>query len=197
MFRRHADPDARVPPGQHLTRGWPVLHTGPVPTFDPATWRFRVDGAVERALDLAWDELRALPPVRLTADLHCVTGWSKLDVAWEGVAFRAIADLAGPLPGATHALVHAPFAYSANVPLAALLDDGVLLAWAAQGKPLEPNHGGPLRLVVPKRYGWKSVKWVERIEVLTRDARGFWEQRGYHTDADPFREERYSWQEGD
>lgn len=185
----------RVPPGQHLTRGWPVLHTGPVPRFDPATWRFRCTGAVEEPQTWTWEGLRAFPAVRHTTDFHCVTGWSKLDVTWEGVAFAEIARRCRPLGGATHALVKAPYGYDANVPLAALAGDDVLFAWEANGKPLEPKHGGPLRLVVPKLYGWKSVKWAEEVELLTADARGFWEQRGYHNRADPWREERYAWQE--
>jgi DMSO/TMAO reductase YedYZ molybdopterin-dependent catalytic subunit len=190
------DPAARTPPGQHLTRGWPVLHSETIPSFDPATWRFRVDGAVERPTDWGWAEFRALPTVSLTSDFHCVTGWSKLDNAWEGVSFREIAERVRPLPAASHVLVEAPSGYTANLPLDALLEDDVLLAWAHDGQPLPPDHGGPLRLVVPKRYGWKSVKWAVRARFLDRDARGYWEERGYHNDADPWLEQRYSWQEG-
>jgi DMSO/TMAO reductase YedYZ molybdopterin-dependent catalytic subunit len=189
------DPAARTPPGQHLTRGWPVLHSETIPSFDPATWRFRVDGAVERPTDWGWAEFRALPTVSLTSDFHCVTGWSKLDNAWEGVSFREIAERVRPLPAASHVLVEAPSGYAANLPLDALLEDDVLLAWAHDGQPLPPDHGGPLRLVVPKRYGWKSVKWAVRARFLDRDARGYWEERGYHNDADPWLEQRYSWQE--
>jgi DMSO/TMAO reductase YedYZ molybdopterin-dependent catalytic subunit len=189
------DPAARTPPGQHLTRGWPVLHSETIPSFDPATWRFRVDGAVERPTDWGWAEFRALPTVSLTSDFHCVTGWSKLDNAWEGVSFREIAERVRPLPAASHVLVEAPSGYTANLPLDALLEDDVLLAWAHDGQPLPPDHGGPLRLVVPKRYGWKSVKWAVRARFLDRDARGYWEERGYHNDADPWLEQRYSWQE--
>jgi DMSO/TMAO reductase YedYZ molybdopterin-dependent catalytic subunit len=189
------DPAARTPPGQHLTRGWPVLHSETIPSFDPATWRFRVDGAVERPTDWGWAEFRALPTVSLTSDFHCVTGWSKLDNAWEGVSFREIAERVRPLPAASHVLVEAPSGYAANLPLDALLEDDVLLAWAHDGQPLPPDHGGPLRLVVPKRYGWKSVKWAVRARFLGGDARGYWEERGYHNDADPWLEQRYSWQE--
>jgi DMSO/TMAO reductase YedYZ molybdopterin-dependent catalytic subunit len=189
------DPAARTPPGQHLTRGWPVLHSETIPSFDPATWRFRVDGAVERPTDWGWAEFRALPTVSLTSDFHCVTGWSKLDNAWEGVSFREIAERVRPLPAASHVLVEAPSGYTANLPLDALLEDDVLLAWAHDGQPLPPDHGGPLRLVVPKRYGWKSVKWAVRARFLGGDARGYWEERGYHNDADPWLEQRYSWQE--
>jgi DMSO/TMAO reductase YedYZ molybdopterin-dependent catalytic subunit len=186
---------ARVPPGQHLTRGWPVLHAEGIPPFDPATWRFRVTGEVERSLDLGWDELRALPSVTLTSDVHCVTGWTKLDNAWEGVAFREIADRAGPTAAATHVLVEAPSGYTANLPLEVVLDDDVLFAWSHDGAPLPPEHGGPLRLVVPKRYFWKSVKWAVGLRFLDRDVRGYWEERGYHNNAEPWAEERYAWQE--
>lgn len=199
MFHEEArmtqDEAGRVPPGQHLTKGWPVLSASAVPPFDPSKWRFRVEGLVEHSLDLTWDEFRALPSITVTADFHCVTGWSKLDNTWEGVSFRQIADRAGVLEAATHVSAKAPYGYDANLPLDALLDDDVLFAWSHDGTPLEPKHGGPLRLVVPKRYAWKSVKWVNAIGFLDHDERGFWEVRGYHNDAFPFQEQRYSWQE--
>jgi DMSO/TMAO reductase YedYZ molybdopterin-dependent catalytic subunit len=191
-----ADPAARTPPGQHLTRGWPILHAESIPPFDPATWRFRVDGEVEQPVDWSWEEFRALPSATLTSDFHCVTGWSKLDNEWEGVRFRDVAERARPRPSASHALVEAPSGYTANLPLDALTDDDVLFAWSHNGEPLPPEHGGPLRLVVPKRYGWKSVKWAVRVRFLDRDVRGYWEERGYHNEADPWLEQRYSWQEG-
>jgi DMSO/TMAO reductase YedYZ molybdopterin-dependent catalytic subunit len=191
-----ADPAARTPPGQHLTRGWPVLHAEGIPPFDPATWRFRADGGVEEPLEWSWDGFRALPAVTLTSDFHCVTGWSKLDTTWEGPRFRELADRVRPRPSVSHVLVEAPSGYTANLPLEALLDEDVLLAWSHNGEPLPPEHGGPLRLVVPKRYGWKSVKWAVRAQFLDRDVRGYWEERGYHNDADPWLEQRYSWQEG-
>jgi len=187
--------DERIPPGQHLTRGWPVLHEGPIPRFDPATWRFRCFGLVEREIEWTWDEFTSFPRTQLTSDFHCVTAWSKLDNTWEGVPFREIYARADVSPAATHALVHAPFGYSANLPLDALLDDDVVFAFTHDGKPLEPKHGGPMRLVVPKRYAWKSVKWADGIEFLDHNERGFWEVRGYHNDAFPFEEQRYSWQE--
>lgn len=195
---RTADEDLarRTPPGQHLTKGWPILHAGPVPAFDPATWRFRCFGAVEQETEWSWEEFRALPSVTVTADMHCVTGWSRLDNRWEGVPFREVHGRARVSPDATHALVHAPYGYTANLPLEALLDHDVLLAWAHDGEPLPPEHGGPLRLVVPKRYAWKSVKWANGVQFLERNARGYWEERGYHNEADPWREERYAWQEG-
>jgi DMSO/TMAO reductase YedYZ molybdopterin-dependent catalytic subunit len=187
---------ARVPPGQHLTRGWPVLHAEGIPPFDPATWRFRVTGEVERPAEWTWDAFRALPAASVTSDIHCVTGWSKLDNAWEGVPFRTVAELVGPKPAASHALVEAPSGYTANLPLDVLLDDDVLFAWAHDGEPLPPEHGGPMRLVVPKRYFWKSVKWASGMRFLDRDVRGYWEERGYHNLAEPWAEQRYAWQEG-
>jgi DMSO/TMAO reductase YedYZ molybdopterin-dependent catalytic subunit len=191
-----ADPAARTPPGQHLTRGWPILHAESIPPFDPATWRFRVDGEVDQPVDWSWEEFRALPTATLTSDFHCVTGWSKLDNEWEGVRFREIAERVRPRQSTSHALVEAPSGYTANLPLEALTEDDVLFAWSHNGEPLPPEHGGPLRLVVPKRYGWKSVKWAVRVRFLDRDVRGYWEERGYHNEADPWLEQRYSWQEG-
>lgn len=195
LGRRSTEEALRIPPGQRLTRGWPVLHEGTVPRFDPATWRFRTFGLVAEPGELTWEAFRAMPPVRITSDFHCVTGWSKLGNTWEGVLFAEVAKRAKVLPGASHVLVHAPGGYTANLPLEALVDDDVLFAWSHDGAPLQPRHGGPLRLVVPKRYAWKSVKWANGIEFLDRDRRGFWEVRGYHNDAHPFAEERYSWQE--
>ena len=184
------DPD-RVPPGQHLTPGWPVLHVGSMPTTDLDRWRFVVTGLVERRVVLSFDELRALPAATVTTDFHCVTGWSRLDNTWEGVRVRALLERAGTRPAATHAIVTGHPAYSANLPLAALTDDDVLLAWGHDGAALDPAHGGPLRLVVPSRYGWKSVKWAFELRLVPRDVPGYWEERGYHNDADPWREQRF------
>jgi DMSO/TMAO reductase YedYZ molybdopterin-dependent catalytic subunit len=195
-MRTSKEEATRIPPGQHRTRGWPVLHAESIPRFDPATWRFRVTGLVEDAADWSWEEFRALPSVTLTTDFHCVTGWSKLDNEWEGVAFREVSERVRPLPEVTHCVISAPSGYTANLPLDALLDEDVLFAWSHGGEPLQPKHGGPMRLVVPKRYGWKSVKWANGVRFLDRDQRGFWEERGYHNNADPWPEERYSWQEG-
>ena len=196
LGRRAPDQAARIPPGQHLTRGWPVLHSEGIPRFNPETWRFRVSGEVEEETEWTWEEFRALPSLTVTSDFHCVTGWSKLDNEWEGVPFREVADRAKPLPTAKHCVISAPSGYTANVPLDVLLDDDVLFAWSHGGEPLPPEHGGPMRLVVPKRYGWKSVKWAHGIRFVERDSRGFWEERGYHNNAEPWAEERYSWQEG-
>jgi DMSO/TMAO reductase YedYZ molybdopterin-dependent catalytic subunit len=185
----------RLPPGQHEAKGWPVLHVAGVPHVELAGWRFRVHGAVAAPVELDWDAVRALPSVTVRADFHCVTKFSVFDNDWEGVAARSVLDLVEPDPQASHVLVEAAEGYTANLPLAALRDDDVLLAWARNGEALSPDHGWPLRLVVPKRYAWKSVKWVTGLELLVGDRRGFWEERGYHNDADPWLEQRYSYQE--
>ena len=191
---RSADPAAagRTPPGQYLTGKFPVLHYGTVPPVDLATWTFRVFGLVDAPLSLTWEQLHALPRKREVVDIHCVTRWSKLDTAWEGVPIRAILDLAGVRPEATHAVAHCEQGYTTNLPLAVLDDEDVLLADTYDGAPLEPEHGYPLRLLVPKRYFWKSAKWIRGLELLDHDVRGFWERYGYHNDADPWREERFS-----
>lgn len=185
------DDPARVPPGQHLTAGWPVLHTGGVPEVDLAAFSLTVTGLVERRLRLSWDELRALPETTVVADMHCVTAWTRLDNTWTGVRPRDLLDLAGVRAGATHALVSGLPAYSANLPLETLLAGDVLLVWSHDGAPLAPAHGGPLRLVVPGLYAWKSVKWAFELRLLDRDVPGYWEARGYHNDADPWREQRF------
>jgi len=184
----------RVPPGQRVKKGWPVLHEGPIPSFDRAAWRLRVWGAAERPVELSYEELTSLPNVTMTSDFHCVTGWSRLENHWLGVRARDVLANARP-DGAHHALVHAEYDYTANLPIETLLEDHALLAWGHDGRDLEPKHGWPLRLVVPQLYGWKSVKWVRGFELLERDRRGFWEVRGYHNRADPWRQERYAYQE--
>ncbi|MGH2698111.1 MAG: sulfite oxidase-like oxidoreductase [Actinomycetota bacterium] len=185
----------RVPPGQRVVRGWPVLHEGRIPRFDQSTWSLALDGACAHALRLDYAEVQALPTVDLTSDFHCVTGWSKLDNFWRGVQTKELLERASPNSDATHVLVHAEQGYTANLPLAALVEDESMVTWQHNGKQLAPKHGWPLRLVVPLLYGWKSVKWVRRFELLTADHRGFWELRGYHNRADPWLEERYSYQE--
>jgi DMSO/TMAO reductase YedYZ molybdopterin-dependent catalytic subunit len=194
LAERGLDP-SRLPPGQYLTDKWPVLHAGSVPETDLATWDLRVFGEVEQPLRLTWEELRALPSVEITLDIHCVTRWSRFDAGFRGVHWRELARLARPLPSARFAVAHAEQGFTANVPLAFLEDERALLAYEADGEPLTPEHGWPLRLVVPKRYAWKSVKWVSGLEILAGDRRGFWEDRGYHNRADPWHEERYSFQE--
>ncbi len=187
---------ARVPPGQRLVKGWPVLHYGPIPRFDESTWDFKVFGLVEQPYTLTYGELKALGPHKVEADMHCVTGWTTLDNEWEGVPFRVLAERAKPKPEAKYVITHCDYGYTSNLSLEAMMDDDVLLAWANRGEPLTPEHGYPLRLVVPKRYAWKSAKWLRGLEFSERNKRGFWEERGYHVHADPWREERYSYQEG-
>jgi DMSO/TMAO reductase YedYZ molybdopterin-dependent catalytic subunit len=182
---------ARVPPGQSLTKKWPVLHYGGVPRVDLATWRFEVRGRVERPLLLTYDEITALPRQQTLCDIHCVTRWSKLDNRFEGVPVREILALARPTPEATHVLVHAEQGFTTNLPLADLDRAENLLAWRHDGETLTPEHGWPLRLVVPHLYFWKSAKWVTGFEFMAADAPGFWEQNGYHMRGDPWEEERY------
>jgi DMSO/TMAO reductase YedYZ molybdopterin-dependent catalytic subunit len=185
----------RVPPGQYVTEKFPVLHYGSVPRVDLATWDLKVWGAVEVPLRFTWEAFRTLPRKSVRADIHCVTRWSKLDTDWEGVPIQAVLELARPKPGATHVLAHAEQGYTANLRLAVLDDEDVLLADTYGGRPLDPEHGYPLRLFVPKRYFWKSAKWLRGLEFLDHDVRGFWERYGYHNLADPWKEERYSDQE--
>ena len=182
----------RIPPGQYRTEKFPVLHYGSVPKTDLATWDFKVYGLVDAPLTLTWDQFKALPRKTVGTDIHCVTRWSKLDTHWEGVAIQTILELAQVRPTATHVVSHAEQGYTANLPLEVLDDDDVLLADTFDGQPLEPEHGYPLRLLVPKRYFWKSSKWVRGLEFLDRDQLGFWERYGYNNDADPWKEERYS-----
>jgi DMSO/TMAO reductase YedYZ molybdopterin-dependent catalytic subunit len=170
-----------------------------VPRFRPETWDLRVFGATASGDAATWRhaDLCALPRIELVADLHCVTKFSILGIAWGGVPTSILLELVPPAPDATHVLLWAEYGYSANLPLADLADASTLLATHADGEPLTPEHGWPLRLVVPRRYGWKGPKWVRGVEYLVRDRRGFWEERGYHNSADPWREERYSYQEDD
>ncbi len=183
----------RLPPGQYIPRGWPVLHYGRVPRFDETAWDFTVFGATAEEHRLTWSEFGRLSRVELTADFHCVTKFSLLDSTWTGVPAAAVMALAPPTTAATHAMVWAEFGYSANLRLSDLRDG--LLVTHRNGEPLTPDHGFPLRLVVPHLYAWKGPKWVRGIEYLTQDRRGFWEERGYHNLADPWQEQRYSYQE--
>lgn len=187
----------RLPPGQKLVKGWPVLHYGPIPSFDPSTWDFRVFGEVENPVTFSYEEFRALTSTRVEADFHCVTKFSVLDNDWEGVSFQTIYDLVKPKPACRFVMAHCEYGYEANLPLEVMLDDDVLFAWGRNGEPLSPEHGHPLRLIVPKRYAWKSAKWIRGLEFMANDRRGFWEERGYHNNADPWGEERYSYQEND
>lgn len=200
FFGRNADPATkairpdgreRLPAGQYLTKKWPVLSYEPTPRFDPQKYQFKVWGAVAEPFELTWDELLALPRVQLTSDFHCVTTWSRFDNAWEGVHIREILKRAQPLPEAKFVMAHSFTGYTTNMPLADLDDDDVLIAFMHDGQPLEPEHGGPVRLIVPKLYAYKSAKWLNGLEFLEKDRPGFWEVRGYHNHADPWKEERY------
>ncbi|HZM18448.1 MAG TPA: sulfite oxidase-like oxidoreductase [Gaiellaceae bacterium] len=184
------DPD-RLPPGQYLTEKWPVLHAGTVPNTDLATWDFRVFGEVESPITLSWEEFTGLPTREITTDIHCVTRWSRFDTSFKGVHWSELAKVVTPKPSARYVLAHAEQDFTANVPLAALEDEEALLAYEADGEPLTPEHGWPLRLVIPKRYFWKSAKWLRGIELLDHDEPGFWERLGYHNEADYWKEERY------
>lgn len=196
--QRPRDEAARTPPGQTLTTKWPVLHYSGIPLFiDISKWRFQTLGEVENPLELTLAQFKELPRVKLTADFHCVTTWSRLDNTWEGVSFRTLVELTRVRQTVKHCMLHCYDGYTTNVPLATLMDDDVLFPWSHDGKPLSEEHGGPLRLVVPKLYAWKSAKWVGAVEFLVDDRRGYWEQRGYHNRGEPFAEERYSYQEKD
>ena len=200
MFRSRAeakvreagyDP-ARLPPGQHLTDKWPVLHAGSVPRYDDlSTWTFRVFGEVEEPLELSWEQFSGLPRSGNVQDIHCVTRWSKFDTGFEGVHWRELAKLARPKPSARFAIAHAEAGFTANVPLSFLEREDALLATHGDGEVLTAEHGYPLRLVVPGKYFWKSAKWLRGIELSAVDKPGFWERYGYHNDADPWAEERY------
>ena len=182
---------ARLPPGQYLTEKWPVLHAGDVARLDAATWQLRIFGLVEEEVTLDYDALRALPAMDVTTDIHCVTRWSRFDAGFRGVHWRELAALCKPLPAAGFVVAHAPQNFTANLPLAALDDDNAMVCYEADGEPLTAEHGGPVRLLIPSRYFWKSAKWLTGLELVAADQPGFWERLGYHNDADPFREERY------
>jgi DMSO/TMAO reductase YedYZ molybdopterin-dependent catalytic subunit len=182
---------ARVPPGQYLSERFPVLTVGPNPAYDLATWDFQLFGEVEDELQLSWEELLALPQRDVVVDIHCVTRWSKLDTAWRGVLVRDLLEKARVRPAGEYVMAYSDGGYTTNLPLEVVMDDDVLLAHTYDGKPLEPDHGAPLRLLVPKRYFWKSAKFLRRIEVMSEDRMGFWELNGYHNDADPWKEQRH------
>ena len=195
-LRGRKEPDSavasRVPPGQYVTDKFPVLHYGSVPKTDLTAWSFRVWGQIANPFNLTWNEFKTLPRKTVSTDIHCVTRWSKLDTAWEGVAIQTILELAQLAPAASHVVAHSEQGYTTNVPLSVLNDDDVLLADTLGGRPLEMEHGWPLRLLVPKRYFWKSAKWIRGLEFLDHDQLGFWARYGYHNDADPWKEERFS-----
>ena len=183
--------EGRLPPGQSLTNKFPVLHYGPIPRFNEATWDMHVFGEVDSEKRWTWQEFLKLPTVTQTVDIHCVTRWSKFDTVWEGVRFNEFVKLFGVKPSAKFVIAHCEYGYTTNVPLDVMMDDDVLLAYKFDNRPLDPEHGFPLRTLVPKRYFWKSAKWLRGFEFTTEDEPGFWEQAGYHNEGDPFKEERY------
>jgi DMSO/TMAO reductase YedYZ molybdopterin-dependent catalytic subunit len=207
IFRRKEDEEkfkksGRMPPGQSYTQRFPVLHYGPVPSFNPATWGFRVWGEVENPLDLTWYDFSQLPRTQVTLDIHCVTRWSKFDTVWEGVSLRTLVEqgLIKPKAQAKHILQHAEHGFTVNIPLAVALQENFLLATHYNGEPLTPEHGYPLRGVVgaiPGKgdlmtpYFWKGAKWLRGMEFLSQDRPGFWEKAGYHNEADVWKEERF------
>ena len=184
---------ARLPPGQYITEKWPVLHAGSVPRYDDlSTWTLRVFGEVENELELTWEQLNGLPRSENQQDIHCVTRWSRFDARFEGVHWREVAALAKPKPTAAFVVAHAEHGFTSNVPIRFLGDDDALLVTHADGEPLTPDHGFPLRLVIPGKYFWKSAKWLRGIELSAEDQPGFWERYGYNNEADPWKEERYA-----
>src|SRR3712207_5023609 len=188
--RRSNDEEARrLPPGQYLERDFPVLSAGPTPRVDLDTWTFTVDGAVDEARSWSWEEFQALPSETVTRDIHCVTKWSKLDTTWEGVSVDVL--LEGINTEAAYLTAHSYGGYTTNLPLEDVIDSKAWVAYVYDGEPLDPEHGGPARLLVPHLYFWKSAKWVRGLTLTLDDELGFWEQLGYHAYGDPWREQRY------
>ena len=188
-----ADPH-RLPPGQVLTEKWPVLHYGPTVRYKPAeleAWRLTVTGEVENPLSLTLDELKALPNVDIRCDIHCVTTWSRFDNTFRGVRFSTLFESAKPRPTAHFVVFRCARDFTTSVPVEALRDDDCGVVWMNDDADLAPDHGYPLRALVPKRYFWKSAKWLEEIQLVERDKLGFWERNGYNNSADPWKEERY------
>ena len=186
----------RLPPGQYLTDRFPVLHVGDVPTYAQGgsghgEWDLTITGLVDQPFSIGLDELKAMPSVTLTFDIHCVTKWSKFDTSWTGVRVRDLLARAGLQAGASHVVEHAEYGYTTNLPLADITTDEAIVAYAFEGEEIEPIHGGPVRIVVPHLYFWKSAKWVRALEVRADDVAGFWERNGYHMYGDPFREQRH------
>lgn len=187
-----ADPaQERLPPGQRRVDTWPVLDLGVQPKLRLDKWRLAINGLVEQPRIWRWDDVLAQPPFEDVSDIHCVTAWSRFDNRWRGVSARHLLSVVRPKPDATHVIFHSFDTYTTNVTLDAFADDDVLLATHHDGEPLSVEHGGPMRVIMPKWYFWKSAKWVKRIEFAAADRPGFWEERGYHNEGDPWREQRY------
>jgi DMSO/TMAO reductase YedYZ molybdopterin-dependent catalytic subunit len=186
------DLQKRLPPGQVLTKGWPVLQAGSIPNVSKDSWRLRVHGEVENELSISYPELLNLKRTVQVCDIHCVTSWSKFDVPWEGVRFRDLMDIAKPTQKAHFAIFECEHGFATNLPIELLYDDDVMIAFKAQGLDLEAAHGGPVRMLVPKKYFYKSAKWLRGIRLTEHDEPGYWEIRGYSNSADPWNEERYA-----
>ena len=184
--------NARIPAGQTEVKNFPILDLGILPDVNKENWQLQVHGMVEHELNLDWEAFQKLPQVTDVSDFHCVTRWSRLDMDWQGVRARDVLAMAMPLERAKFVTLHSYDGYTTNLPLEALLDDDVIIAHSVLGYPLTTAHGGPVRMVVPKRYAWKSAKWLKAIELHAFDRQGFWEVRGYHNDADPWLEQRFS-----
>ncbi len=185
---------SRLPPGQYSTDRFPVLHAGNVPNYgDLSNWTFEVFGEVDHGFKLTWSEFCELPSVEILTDIHCVTKWSKFDTNWKGVDLAIIIERAQVRSSATHIMLHSEYGFTANVPLKDLEDHQniAIFAYEYEGKPLDPEHGFPLRFVMPHLYFWKSAKWVRKVEFMNGDRPGFWEQNGYHMYGDPFQEQRF------
>ena len=190
--KRRGHQGERLPPGQYdVGDGWPVLTAEATPVVDSERFSLALDGLVERPSTWSFEELRALPGSTYAGDIHCVTTWSKFDMTWSGVSVDVLLERAGPRPEAAYALVHSTSGYTTNLPLADLTGGRAWVTWEVDGRPLAPEHGGPVRLLVPHLYFWKSAKWVSRIELLDHDQQGFWERNGYHDRGDPWTEQRY------
>ncbi len=181
----------RIPPGQYLTKDWPVLHHGQVPAIDFKDWRFRISGLVGQEKSFTLEEFQGLPRVRVFSDIHCVTTWSRLDNLWEGVSAGCFRDLIQIMPEARFVMVHGENDFTTNIPMEDFFQEDVLFAFKHDGRELSPGHGGPVRLVVPRLYFWKSAKWVKGLEFMAGDRPGYWERNGYHMHGDPWLEERY------
>jgi DMSO/TMAO reductase YedYZ molybdopterin-dependent catalytic subunit len=181
----------RLPPGQSLTLKWPVLHEGPVPRVNLGAWDFRMDGLVEKPVRLTWEEFNKLPKTEIHCDIHCVTRWSRFDNRFEGVLFAEVMKLVKPKLEAHFAMVRGENGYTTNLPLSDLMMPTTIFAMKHDGEPLAPEHGYPLRLVVPQLYFWKSVKWVRGFTLMAGDEPGFWEQNGYHMRGDPWKNQRF------
>ncbi len=189
---RRRDHENRLPPGQYdVGSGWPVLTAEATPTIDLEQWSISVDGLVERPVTWSWAEVQQLPRSTYLGDIHCVTTWSKFDVSFRGVSVDDLVTAAGPTADASYVMAHASTGYTTNLPLADVTGGKAWLVWEVDGKPLPREHGGPVRLLVPHLYFWKSAKWVSRLELMAADRPGFWEQNGYHDRGDPWTEQRY------